>query len=103
MTEKLNENNITSELVTLNELIPNTKEHWQIKHAKLHKCFIFKNFIEAFGFMTQVAILAEKANHHPEWSNVYKQVTIDLTTHEVGGISIKDFHLAQSIEKVLQS
>jgi 4a-hydroxytetrahydrobiopterin dehydratase len=51
--------------------------------------------------MTQVAILAEKANHHPEWSNVYSRVTIDLTTHEAGGISQRDFDLAKKINEVL--
>jgi 4a-hydroxytetrahydrobiopterin dehydratase len=71
---------------------------WEIKDGKLHKEFVFDNFIEAFGFMTRVAIIAEGMNHHPEWFNVYKKVLIDLTTHEAGGISELDFQLASKIE-----
>ncbi|WP_394242150.1 4a-hydroxytetrahydrobiopterin dehydratase [Vibrio astriarenae] len=57
--------------------------------------------ISAFGFMTQVAIIAEKMNHHPEWSNVYKKVEIDLVTHDAGGITEKDVTLAQKISALL--
>jgi len=78
-----------------------TDQQWVIKNNKLHKEFSFSNFIEAFGFMTQVALIAEKMNHHPEWANVYKRVTIDLTTHEAGGLTELDFQLAQKIEEVL--
>ena len=74
---------------------------WQLKDEKLHRELKFKNFIEAWGFMTQAAILAESMDHHPEWSNVYSRVTIDLTTHEAGGISQRDFDLAQRINDVL--
>ena len=74
---------------------------WVIKDDKLHKEFVFDNFIEAFGFMTRVAIIAEEMNHHPEWFNVYKQVLIDLSTHEAGGISELDFQLASKIEQLL--
>ena len=62
------------------------------------KTFVFKDFNEAFGFMTRVALLAERADHHPEWSNVYKRVTIMLSTHEVGGLSERDFELAAEID-----
>ena len=75
---------------------------WLIEHDKLHKEFIFSNFIEAFGFMTQVAITAENMNHHPEWFNVYKKVVIDLTTHQADGISELDFQLAIKIERLLK-
>lgn len=71
---------------------------WSLVEGKLHKEFKFKNFVEAFGFMTQVAILAEKMNHHPEWFNVYNKVAIDLTTHDAGGISQRDLKLAQEID-----
>ncbi len=73
---------------------------WDISNEKLRKTFIFKNFIEAFGFMTQAAIVAEKTNHHPEWFNVYKTVVVDLTTHEVDGISQRDFDLAIAMDKI---
>lgn len=58
----------------------------------------FYDFSQAFAFMTRVAMEAEKANHHPEWSNVYATVTIRLSTHDAGGLTEKDFHLAQRIE-----
>lgn len=73
---------------------------WSFEKDGIQKDFIFKNFIEAFGFMTKVALLAEKANHHPEWSNVYNKVHIRLTTHDAGGLTDKDFALAAKIESV---
>lgn len=60
----------------------------------------FADFAEAFGFMTRVAILAEKADHHPEWFNVYNRVEILLTTHDAGGLSQRDVHLASAIDAV---
>lgn len=74
---------------------------WELKNDKLHRELKFKNFVQAFGFMTQIAVLAEQMNHHPEWSNVYSRVTIDLTTHEAGGISQLDFDLAAKIDAVV--
>ena len=71
---------------------------WKQIEGKLHKDFVFKNFIEAFGFMTKVAIVAQEMNHHPEWSNVFKRVCVDLVTHDVGAISELDFTLASKIE-----
>jgi len=76
---------------------------WAVENGKLHRDFVFKNFIEAFGFMTRVALAAEKADHHPEWFNVYKNVSVDLTTHEAGGITQKDFDLARRMESLAQS
>ncbi len=73
---------------------------WELVNEKLKKTFVFKNFIEAFGFMTQAAIVSEKTNHHPEWFNVYKTVVVDLTTHEVDGISQRDFDLANAMDKI---
>jgi len=70
---------------------------WRVEDGKLRREFVFGNFVEAFGFMTRVALLAERADHHPEWSNVYKRVTIMLSTHEVGGLSERDFELAAAI------
>ena len=66
----------------------------------LQKTFVFKNFVEAFGFMTQAAIWAEKWNHHPEWSNVYKPVSVTLTTHDDGGLTEKDVKLAHKMDEI---
>lgn len=74
---------------------------WQIRDNKLYRRLVFEDFIHAFGFMTQVAIIAEKISHHPEWANVYKTVDIYLTTHEVDGISEKDFELLTRIEHLI--
>ncbi len=67
---------------------------WQIVAGKLHREFQFKNFVEAFGFMTSLALHAEAKGHHPEWFNVYNRVVIDLSTHDVGGLSVFDFEFA---------
>ena len=67
---------------------------WKLKEGKLHREFRFRDFAAAFGFMTSVALRAESMNHHPEWFNVYNRVTIDLQTHDVGGLSAADFELA---------
>ena len=76
---------------------------WSIENGKLHREFIFNDFVDAFGFMTKAAILAEKTNHHPEWFNVYKKVVVDLTTHEAGGIAERDFTLAKQMERIATS
>ena len=70
--------------------------------SAIRKKFNFKNFSEAFAFMTRVALLAEQHNHHPEWFNVYNRVDITLTTHDVQGITIKDLTLAKLIEGILR-
>ena len=75
---------------------------WTLANEKLHCKLTFENFVEAWGFMTKVALLAETMNHHPEWSNVYGQVEIDLTTHDAGGISVRDFELATRINGLLE-
>ena len=67
---------------------------WELKNDKLHRGFVFPDFAEAFRFMTAVAAEAERLNHHPEWSNVYNRVTMDLVTHDAGGITALDFELA---------
>jgi 4a-hydroxytetrahydrobiopterin dehydratase len=72
---------------------------WQEKNNTLHKKFSFSNFIDAFSFMTKVAIIAEKMNHHPNWSNVYNTVEISLSTHDAGNIvTEKDYELAKAID-----
>jgi len=63
--------------------------------------FKFKDFSEAFAFMTRVALLAQAANHHPEWSNVYNKVSITLTTHDAGGVTANDIALAEAIDKLV--
>ena len=83
----------------ITEFLNNT-ETWSLVDGKLHREYRFGSFVEAFGFMAQAALVAEKANHHPEWFNVYNRVVVDLTTHEVGGISEKDFHLAWAMEDI---
>jgi len=81
----------------------NHNKAWSLKQNKLHREFAFKNFVEAFSFMTQIAFIAEKSNHHPEWFNVYNKVVIDLTTHEAGGITERDFSLAKQMDDVFQN
>ena len=71
---------------------------WDLVSGKLHRELTFANFIEAFAFMSAVALHAEKADHHPEWSNVYNRVTIDLVTHDVDGITRLDLDLAAKID-----
>jgi len=87
----------------LQQLNLNLGSAWQLMDDKLAKEFVFANFVEAFEFMKRVAIQAEKINHHPEWFNVYNRVSIELITHEVGGLTQLDFDLAMNIEKVLSN
>jgi len=75
---------------------------WKEEDNKLKRTFDFDNFVEAFGFMTKVAILAERMNHHPNWSNVYNTVDIELSTHDAGGVvTDKDRKLAEEIDKLI--
>lgn len=74
---------------------------WQETNNQLKRSFKFKNFIDAFAFMTKVAFVAEKLNHHPNWSNVYNQVDIVLTTHDAGNtVTEKDWQLAKKIDEI---
>lgn len=91
----LNKETLTSEL----EKIPG----WDIKTGKLCREIKFKNFKAAFGFMTMVALEAEALDHHPDWSNVYNTVKINLNTHDQGGLTILDFKLANAINKILEN
>lgn len=77
----------------------NTK--WKLSDSRITRTFKFNDFKEAFAFMTAVANLAEKHNHHPNWNNVYNQVTISLTTHDAGGLTILDFQMARQIDLLL--
>jgi len=71
---------------------------WELRDGKLHRTFTFRDFSEAFAFMARVALAAEKANHHPDWSNSWNKVAIDLVSHDVKGLSGRDFDLAAAID-----
>ena len=74
---------------------------WMVDKKALSKEFKFNNFIEAFGFISKVALLSEKMDHHPNWQNTYNKVIIELTTHDLGGITSKDIKLAGDIDKLI--
>ncbi|WP_408988097.1 4a-hydroxytetrahydrobiopterin dehydratase [Sphingomonas sp. SUN019] len=76
---------------------------WDYDEARdaITRSIVFTDFAEAFGFMTQVALIAEKAEHHPEWKNVWNRVEILLTTHDAGGLSERDIELAEAIDTIL--
>ena len=74
---------------------------WTFHDKGIEKSYKFRDFVEAFGFMSRAAILAEKANHHPEWSNVYNKVEVRLSTHDAGGLTDKDFDLAAQFDGLL--
>ncbi len=73
---------------------------WTLLHGKLHREYRFPDFVYAFGFMATAAIAIEAMNHHPEWSNVWNRVTIDLMTHDPGGVTAKDIALAEKLESI---
>jgi len=78
--------------------------NWTVNDSgKLERNFKFKDFTEAFSFMTRIALIAEKMNHHPEWFNVYNQVKIELTSHDVGKVSDRDYELAEKINNVFDT
>jgi 4a-hydroxytetrahydrobiopterin dehydratase len=95
MIEQLSENERAAVLDALGE--------WDFDEARdaLTRQFVFADFSEAFGFMTRVAMLADKADHHPEWSNIYNRVDILLTTHDAGGLSARDVDMATAIDKLI--
>jgi 4a-hydroxytetrahydrobiopterin dehydratase len=75
-------------------------EGWSVDNGKLHREYVFPDFIHAFGFMATAAIGIEKKNHHPEWFNVYNRVRVYLTTHDSGGITKKDVDLALTLDEI---
>lgn len=89
---KLNDEQIKKELVSLSG--------WSIVNGKLHKDFVFQDFIEAFGFMSKASMHIEKMNHHPEWFNVYNKLKVDLVTHDAGGITQNDINLARILNSL---
>ena len=76
---------------------------WIIDKKTIKKEFKFDNFIDAFGFMSKVALLAEKMDHHPDWQNIYNKVIVNLTTHDKGGITNNDIELAESIDELIKT
>lgn len=76
-------------------------EGWTFQNKGIEKTYRFRDFVEAFGFMSRAAILAEKANHHPEWFNVYNKVEVRLSTHDAGGLTDLDFDLAAQFDGLL--
>ncbi|WP_299408350.1 4a-hydroxytetrahydrobiopterin dehydratase [uncultured Roseobacter sp.] len=98
MTEKLSEE-------TRGPLLePLFAAGWEMVDGRdaIQKTFVFKNFVDAFGWMTRVALWAEKWDHHPEWHNVYKTVQVVLTTHDVDGISALDAKLARKMDSLAE-
>ncbi len=91
---KLTDEQIKKELTSLTG--------WSIMNGKLHKDFVFTDFIDAFGFMSRAAIHIEKMNHHPEWFNVYNKIKVDLTTHDAGGITQNDINLARTLNSLVK-
>ncbi len=75
---------------------------WQEVNGReaIAKTFVFADFNEAFGFMTRSALVAEKMDHHPEWSNVYKTVVVTLATHDAGGVTARDIALAEAMDRI---
>jgi 4a-hydroxytetrahydrobiopterin dehydratase len=92
---KLDEQEITNRLKEL--------KAWKLEKGKLHRAFEAKDFIAAFGYMTRIALVAQEMNHHPEWCNVWNKITVDLSTHSVGGVSNLDFELAAKIDQIFSS
>ena len=93
--EKLNEQQIAEAVAKL--------PGWSVKGGALQRVFAFKDFAEAFGFMTRVALAAEAMNHHPDWSNSWNQVSISLVTHSAGGLTANDVELATKIQGLVES
>ena len=98
MTDGLTDILTDAERSTALETVPD----WQYDAAAraITRALEFAGFVEAFGFMAKVALLAEKAGHHPDWSNVYNRVTITLSTHDAGGLTEKDIALARRIDRL---
>ena len=88
---------LEARLVRLNR---SADAHWALQDGKLHREFKFVNFVSAFGFMTQVALVAERMDHHPEWFNVYNKVEVTLATHDADGVTQKDLELAGFMDQL---
>ncbi|MGI9531667.1 4a-hydroxytetrahydrobiopterin dehydratase [Lutimonas sp.] len=95
MMIKLNEQEIEIKM-------KNIDASWSLNGTSISRNFQCENFVEAFSFMSAVALMAERMNHHPDWSNVYNKVNIQLSTHDVDGLSNNDFNLAQEIDSIFK-
>ncbi len=93
--KKLNEQEIHNKISEIDKA-------WLVKGKFLYRELLFKDFVEAFSFITAVALMAEKSAHHPNWKNTYNKVTIELNTHDADGITTKDFDLAKEIDKLFK-
>jgi len=91
--EKLSDHDIAARIAE--------RPDWAVVGGCLHREMRFRSFVEAFGFMTRVALVAEKMDHHPDWRNVYDRVVVDLSTHDAGGLTELDFRLAARIDRIL--
>jgi 4a-hydroxytetrahydrobiopterin dehydratase len=89
---KLGDSEVTAELEKL--------KGWTVANGNLHRVFEFKDFSAAFGFMARVALAAEKMDHHPDWSNSWNKVTVDLSTYSAGGLTKNDFELAGKMQQL---
>tara|TARA_Y100000385_G_scaffold22505_1_gene21876 strand:- start:93 stop:380 length:288 start_codon:yes stop_codon:yes gene_type:complete len=92
--------------LTISELeakMNSINKNWSVNGNFIQRKFLFDDFIQAFSFMTSVSLLAEKHNHHPNWENVYNEVIINLSTHDAGGLTEKDFNLALKIDQLITS
>ncbi len=76
---------------------------WNYEQGKLHRVFTCRDFVHAWGFMSSVALVAEAMNHHPEWSNVWNRVSVNLVTHDAGGVTSNDIELASRMSKIFGS
>lgn len=92
MNAKLDDESVRQQLLQLHG--------WARSNGKLRKRFTFADFAEAFGFMAAVAVVAERMNHHPEWSNIYNRVEVELVTHDAGGLTMLDFALARRMDEL---
>jgi 4a-hydroxytetrahydrobiopterin dehydratase len=90
--QRLTDSDVAARLATLPQ--------WIVADGKLHRELRFASFVEAFGFMAALALVAERMDHHPEWSNVYNRVVIDLTTHDAQGLTGLDFELAAAADRL---
>ena len=92
MAAKLSDKEVSTELKKLNG--------WRVLNGNLHRVFEFKDFSAAFGFMTRAALAAEKMDHHPDWSNSWNKVTVNLSTHSASGLTKNDFELAGKMQEI---
>ena len=101
MAERLDTEAIGEQLEALNSgpYAPEKNGAWRHRDDRIARVFQFPDFVTAFAFMTETALIAERMNHHPEWSNVYGRVSVELSTHDAGGLTELDFELARAMNR----